>query len=125
MTIPLVVTLVAALIVFVPVGRVAAGEADIVAVEIHAEAGGTFRFDVTVRHADTGWDHYADAWDVLAPDGTVLGTRTLYHPHVNEQPFTRSLGGVVIPIGMETVTVRAHDSVDGHGGETVTVTVPR
>lgn len=120
-----VVTLVAAVIMVPPVDRVVAGEADVVAVEIHAEAGGTFRFDVTVRHADTGWDHYADAWDVLAPDGTLLGTRTLYHPHVNEQPFTRSLGGVVIPSGMATVTVRARDSVDGHGGKTVTVTVPR
>ena len=27
---------------------------------------------MTVRHADTGWDHYADKWDVVAPDGAVL-----------------------------------------------------
>ena len=46
-------------------------------------------FDVSVRHADSGWDHYANQWDVIAPDGTVLATRVLYHPHENEQPFTR------------------------------------
>jgi hypothetical protein len=39
------------------------------------EEGGSYRFDVTVRHADTGWDHYADAWDILTPDGTLLGSR--------------------------------------------------
>ena len=102
-----------------------AGEADVVGVAIHAESGGTWRFDVTVRHADTGWDHYADGWDVLAPDGTVLGTRTLFHPHVGEQPFTRSLGGVAIAAGIAEVTVRAHDKAHGYGGEAVSVAVPR
>jgi hypothetical protein len=69
--------------------------------------------DVTLRHADAGWDHYADAWRVVAADGAVLGTRTLYHPHENEQPFTRSLGGVVIPASMLTVYVEAHDKIHG------------
>lgn len=103
----------------------AGGEADILDVKMTPGADGTWRFDVTVQHADTGWDHYADAWEVLAPDGTVLGTRTLLHPHVNEQPFTRSLTGVRIPDGVTEVTVRAHDSVHGHGGNILTVAVPR
>jgi hypothetical protein len=102
-----------------------AGEADVLAVEAARATDGSYRFDVTVRHADTGWDHYADAWDVLAPDGTVLGTRTLLHPHVEEQPFTRQLSGVVLPEGLTEVTVRAHDSVDGYGGEELTVSLPR
>ena len=38
----------------------------------------------------TGWEHYANKWDVVGPDDTILGTRVLLHPHVNEQPFTRS-----------------------------------
>ena len=104
---------------------VAAGEADIVNVEVLAGSGGGHTVHATVRHADEGWDHYADGFDVLAPDGTVLGTRVLAHPHVNEQPFTRSLSGVRIPPGMHAVTIRAHDSVHGHGGAEVTVTVPR
>lgn len=79
------------------------------------QAGGTWTISVTVAHADTGWEHYADGWEVLAPDGQRLGYRELFHPHVNEQPFTRSLSGVVIPGGLTSVQVRAHDNVDGWG----------
>jgi hypothetical protein len=105
-------------------GRAWAGEADVVDVEVSRSGDGTWHFDVTVRHADTGWDHYADAFEVVAPDGTVLGTRTLLHPHVDEQPFTRSLSGVEIPAGIGEVTVRAHDSVDAYGGAELTVALP-
>ena len=103
----------------------AGGEADVLEVKVTPGADGAWRFDVTVQHADTGWDHYADAWEVLAPDGTVLGTRTLLHPHVDEQPFTRSLTGLQIPDGVTEVTVRAHDSVHGHGGREAVVELSR
>ena len=102
-----------------------AGEADVLDVRISRSGAGTYSFAVTVRHGDTGWDHYADRWEVVAPDGTVLGTRVLLHPHEHEQPFTRSTSGVRIPDGIETVTVRAHDSVDGLGGIEMSVAVPR
>ena len=102
-----------------------AGEADVVGVEAAAEGAGAWRFDVTLRHADSGWKHYADSWDVVVSDGTVLGTRTLYHPHETEQPFTRSLSGVRIPAGTARVTVRAHHKVHGLGGREVTVKLPR
>ncbi|MGI9492800.1 MAG: hypothetical protein ACR2QF_10415 [Geminicoccaceae bacterium] len=101
-----------------------AGEADVVGVEATAEGGGSYRFDVTVEHADEGWDHYADAWDVVGPDGAVLGTRVLAHPHENEQPFTRSLTGVAIPDGVTEVTLRAKDSVHDYGGVEMAVTLP-
>ncbi len=101
-----------------------AGEADVVRAEARAE-GGAWRFRVTVAHGDTGWDHYADKWDVVAPDGTVLGTRVLLHPHETEQPFTRSLGGVEIAQGVNEVTLRAHDSRHGYGGQEVTVELRR
>ncbi len=99
-----------------------AGEADVTAAKATKTSAG-WRFDVTVRHADTGWDHYADAWRVVGPDGTVYGTRTLYHPHVEEQPFTRSLSGVEIPASVKQVTVESHDSVHGWGSRTVTVSL--
>ena len=70
-------------------------------------------FHVTLKHGDTGWDHYADAWRVVTEDGKELGTRTLYHPHVDEQPFTRSLGDVKIPADAGVVYVEAHDKVHG------------
>ena len=78
-----------------------------------------------MAHGDSGWDHYADQWDVVAPDGAVLGTRVLLHPHETEQPFTRSLGGVEIPADIAEVTLRAHDNVHGYGGKGVTVKLPR
>jgi hypothetical protein len=103
----------------------AAGEADVVDVKARAEAGGTWRFEVTVRHADEGWDHYADRFEVLSPGGAVLGTRTLLHPHESEQPFTRSLTGVKVPDGIDEVQIRAHDSVHGLGGATIKVRLDR
>ena len=101
-----------------------AGEADVIHVEIRMTAPETYAFDVTVKHDDAGWEHYADRWQVLAPDGKVLGTRVLYHPHVEEQPFTRSLSGVRIPSHIRQVTVQARDSVHGWSGKSVSLTLP-
>jgi len=103
---------------------VRAGEADVVNVAVRASPDGTFRFDVTVRHADEGWTHYADAFEILDPAGGVLGTRVLLHPHDTEQPFTRSLDGVRIPAGIRSVVVRAHDKVHGLGGKPQRVMLP-
>jgi len=111
----------ALIVVIFAATTVYAGEADVVGVKVKEKGENLFYFSVSVHHNDEGWDHYADKWDVVAPDGTVLGTRILHHPHVNEQPFTRSLSGVKIPDTIETVTIRAHDSVHGYGGKTVTV----
>jgi len=101
-----------------------AGEADVIDVQVRPSSGGSYRFDVTVAHADAGWDHYADAFEIVSPDGTILGTRVLAHPHVSEQPFTRALGNVRIPSGVQEVTVRAHDKVHGLGGKTMRIPLP-
>lgn len=85
------------------------------------KSGNSWTFEVTIRHPDTGWDHYADGWAVLAPDGTQLGYRELHHPHENEQPFTRSLSDVQVPPGLSEVMIRAHDSVHGWSDATYTV----
>ncbi|MGI9415156.1 MAG: hypothetical protein ACR2PM_15885 [Hyphomicrobiales bacterium] len=103
----------------------AAGEADVLEAKIARSPDGTYRISVTVQHGDTGWDHYADRWDVVGPDGTVLGSRILLHPHVNEQPFTRSLSGVAIPDGTEFVVIRAHDNVHGPGGAEFRAKLPQ
>lgn len=107
------------------VGLAQAGEAVVEGATAQREAGGTWRFEVTVRHDDEGWGHYANRWDVIGPDGTVLGTRVLVHPHENEQPFTRSLGGVVIPDGVRSVTIRAHDSQHGDGATAFPLDLPQ
>jgi hypothetical protein len=104
------------------------GNADVVQVRAVEAADGSWTFHVTVEHPDTGWEDYADGWDVVTPDGEVLKpdldspfTRLLLHPHENEQPFTRSQSGIVIPEGVTQVRVRAHDLVDGFGGREVVV----
>ena len=65
-----------------------AGEADVIDVKATLESAGTFAFDVTVRHADAGWEHYADRWEVTGPDGALYGARVLLHPHDDEQVGT-------------------------------------
>jgi hypothetical protein len=89
------------------------------------ESGGTWTIDVTIRHPDTGWDHYASGWQVLAPDGTILGYRELTHPHVEEQPFTRSLSGVVVPEGVEFVMIRPRCTLDGWSAESTRLDLER
>lgn len=78
-------------------------------------------FIVTLQHQDTGWKHYADGWRIVDVKGHVLGNRTLYHPHVNEQPFTRSLSGVKIPAGTKIIFVEAHDKVHGWNKDRVRI----
>ncbi len=103
-------------------------DANVDFVSAEQDPDGSWTFSVTVSHPDTGWDDYADGWDVVLPDGTVVlpnpddpFTRLLLHPHENEQPFTRNQSGIAIPADVTSVTVRAHDLVDGYGGATVTV----
>lgn len=90
-----------------------ANEVEIVKVTAHQNNDQTWTFAVTLKHQDTGWDHYANEWQVIASDDKVLATRTLYHPHVDEQPFTRNTSGVKIPEGMETVRIITKDTVHG------------
>lgn len=93
-------------------GQSQAGEVQIVDAKA-TQRGEAWSFSVTLKHADSGWDHYADAWRVVDAQDEVLGTRTLFHPHENEQPFTRSLNGVAIPDSSITVYIEAHDMVHG------------
>lgn len=102
-----------------------AGEADVVSGVLTETAAGVYRVDVTVQHADEGWDHYANKWEVVGPDESILGTRILHHPHINEQPFTRSLANVKISDDIDKVTLRAHDSIHGYGGRIMAVEVPK
>jgi hypothetical protein len=111
-------------------GAALAGKADVIAADATcgpAPAGrpaSVCSFSVTVRHADGGWEHFANRWDVVDSDGKVVASRVLRHPHVDEQPFERSLGNVRVPHTTKFVRVRANDSVHGAGGAEVEVVVP-
>lgn len=96
--------------------------AQVLFVKAALESRGTWRFDVTVRHQDEGWDHYADLWQVVNPQSMeVLGKRVLAHPHDNEQPFTRSESGIHIPSEVTNVLVQAKCNLHGFEGKAITV----
>ena len=83
---------------------------------------GTWSFSVTIRHEDEGWDHYADLWVITDPEtGDVLGERVLAHPHVNDQPFIRSLSGVVLPEGQRFLEFSAKCTRHGYEGRRILV----
>ena len=103
---------------------VTAHEAAVLEVRLQ-QVGMLWNIYVTVEHPDTGWDHYADGWDVKDADGNVLAYRKLMHPHVEEQPFTRSISGVVIPDGTREIFVRGHCSVHGWSKELIRFDISR
>jgi hypothetical protein len=58
---------------------------------------------------------------VIDLDGNKLGYRQLYHPHVHEQPFTRSQCNIGIPTDTSQVIVRAKCNQHGYGGKAMVV----
>lgn len=108
-----------ALILFLS-GLVFSNEADVIAAKAKHIGGNFFRFDVTVQHMDENWEHFAKAWEVLDDKGTVLGARILSHPHIDEQPFTRS-HTIVIPEHVKKVRIRAYDLIHKFGGNEITL----
>lgn len=104
------------------------GDANVTNVFAREEQDGTWTFHVSVEHKDVNWYDYADGWDIVLPDGSILKpdpfgqyTRHVRHPHVEEQPFTRTQKELEIPEGVDRVRVRAHDKKDGWGGAEIEV----
>ena len=97
---------------------------DVVAVELRPQGERVYDVAVTLSSPYDTPQRYADGWRVLAPDGTVLGTHTLLHDHANEQPFTRTQRGLLIPAGIDEVTVEGREQANGFGGAPITVEVP-
>jgi len=103
----------ASLLVLTMLNTAYADDVKILAADFHNSGGNRWSVNVTLKHGDTGWDHYADNWRIVDGEGNKLGDRVLYHPHVDEQPFTRGLGSVKVPKGITTVYIEAHDNVHG------------
>jgi hypothetical protein len=101
-------------------GQVFASDVEIVHTRFERGTAGSWQVNTTLKHEDSGWSHYADAWRVVDENGKVLGTRTLFHPHENEQPFTRG-HTIQIPVGTTIVYVEAHDKVHGWSKQRVRV----
>ncbi len=94
---------------------------DVVAAKATQSADGTWDFTATLSSPYDSPARYADAWRVLAPDGSELGVRELTHDHAGEQPFTRSLLGVDVPTGVGVVTIEGRDQLNGWGGATIRI----
>ena len=101
-----------------------ANQVEIVKVMIEPAAN-RWTFHVTLKHNDTGWNHYADDWRIVDEKGHVVGDRKLWHPHVGEQPFTRTLANVLLPKGAEILYIEAHDKVHGWSKQRVRIDMRR
>lgn len=78
-------------------------------------------FHVTLQHHDTGWKNYTDDWRVVDKKGKVLADCKLWHPHLGEKTFTRSLAAILIPPGTRVVYIEAHDTVSGWSKQRVRI----
>ena len=103
--------------------HIIASEAIVMDAEVKKGNDGSFIFYVTVQHADEGWNHYADHLLILDKDEQMIAARKLMHPHVKEQPFTRSLSYIQIPDDVTEIIIRAHCSVDKHTGKDLTLKI--
>jgi len=83
---------------------------------------GDYSLSVTVASPDIGCESDADWLEAVSKDGELLTRRVLLHSHVEEQPFTRSVGGLHVQPN-DTVIIRAHMSVGGYSGSVMRGTV--
>lgn len=97
---------------------------DVVAATARRDVEDTVTIDATLSSPYDSAERYADAWRVLGPDGSVLGIRELSHDHAAEQPFTRSLSGIVVPDDVDWVTIEGRDLLSGWGGMTFVLDIP-
>jgi len=65
---------------------VLASDVRIIKAELESYSG-KWTLRVTLKHEDKGWKHYADGWRIVDEKGKLIATRTLHHPHDQEQPL--------------------------------------
>jgi hypothetical protein len=97
--------------------------ADVEAVDATGDAG-AYTIAVTLRSQDVDCDQYADWWEVLTPEGSLVYRRILDHSHPHEQPFTRD-GGPVEVTATDPLIVRGHFHPTGYGGAAMSGTVAK
>jgi hypothetical protein len=97
---------------------------DVLQAKVRESGPGSFDFDVTVSSPYDTPSRYADGFRVRDKSGRVLGERKLLHDHQTEQPFTRDLYAVRIPVSVKVVVIQARDQLNGYGGRSVEITLP-
>ncbi|MGH1538083.1 MAG: hypothetical protein ACRBDX_08575 [Gammaproteobacteria bacterium] len=98
-----------------------ASEVDIIKVKAELTSAQKYNISVTLKHADEGWEHYANSWRIYSPEGELLDERVLHHPHVKEQPFTRNILGVSVPRELSEVIIVAVCSKTGESKKSYTL----
>mgnify|MGYP000025295265 CR=1 FL=1 len=101
--------------------NVMASDVAIIFAKFSRNVDGSWNVAATLKHADSGWNHYANEWRIVDGKGHVIGKRVLAHPHVEEQPFTRRLYSLKIPVGVADIFVEASDSVNGRSPDRIKV----
>ncbi|MDH7446450.1 hypothetical protein [Aquimarina sp. 2201CG14-23] len=89
--------------------------ADVINIFVSGEDS-NYTFNVEIKSPDLGCDQYADWWEIISEDKTLIHRRILAHSHVNEQPFIRSGGPVNIKKD-QVVYIRAHMNNKGYGNK--------
>lgn len=97
--------------------RLSAGEVLVECEKVEHRGGDLYTFYISVDHADEGWKHYANRFELLNEKKQIFATRVLRHPHVKQRPFTRDIT-VKLNDTISNFTARGHDSVHGYGEET-------
>lgn len=102
-----------AVLALLPFTQFARAEAPQVTSASIAQQGDGWTVRAVIRHPDTGWDHYASGWQVLAPDGQVLAFAEITHPHPGGEPIKEELTGITLPQGVDHLMIRVRCTLDG------------
>ena len=95
--------------------------ADVVSVEVDSD-GDLHTFSVGLLSPDVDCDQYADWWELLSADGSLVYRRILNHSHADEQPFVRTSTPIKLTSNTPLI-VRGHMHPAGYGGRMFTGTI--
>jgi hypothetical protein len=101
-----------------------AGGADVIDGKITRDSNGRYSVFATIQHNDEEPKHFVNKFQVLTPDGKVIGEMYFLESHLHEQPFVGMAQSVKVPDGVRELRLRAHDRLHGYSGKEFKLKVP-